>query len=76
MNKLPIAAIKAELKNMYAAFRFDMKAVPSTNCYTVTVFRNRLNLSTIAIPADTPLNEFWDRIKAWMRPFLKYHGSE
>lgn len=75
MNLAPIVGVKTRLKAMYAGYRFEMKAVHSTHSYSITVFKSTNNISTITIPADTPMTEFWERIHAWMRPIIRYSGN-
>ncbi len=74
MNLAPIGDIKYELKKMYPAFKFEMKANHVTNSYMITAYKDGQNMSTITIEAETPMTDFWIRVKAWMRPLITYTG--
>ncbi len=75
MNTLPIARIRAELRSMYPGYRFEMKAIPATYSYAVTVYKSQDNVSTLTVEAETPTNVFWERVIAWMRPILGVYGA-
>lgn len=70
MNLEPIPRVKARLITMYPMFRFDVKANARTDSYHVSVFSDVVNLSTLIIESNTPIDVFWERIKTWMRPFV------
>lgn len=71
MNLAPIPQIKAELRRMYQNFRFDMKPAPSGEAYQVIAYRGVDRAGDITIQANTPLNVFWDEIKAWMLTVMR-----
>lgn len=73
MTKAPINEIKAKLKIMYPNYKFDIKCSPSIKTYLITAYKNGKNLSTLSILAETPMNEFWERIQNWMKPILSYY---
>jgi hypothetical protein len=74
MNIAPIADIKSKLKDMYPAYRFDIKPVHSTNSYSLTVFKEKKNISMLSVKAETPMNEFWEQIRIWMNPIIRKYG--
>lgn len=71
MNLAPIAQIKAELRNMYPMFKFDMKPQQSTQSYSLIVFKGVERLGDMSIDADTPMDVFWSRVREWMLPFIR-----
>jgi hypothetical protein len=75
MNTVPIAEIKAELKTMYPGYRYDMKAIPATYSYSLTVFKGQDNISTLIFKAETPMTSFWEQVKDWMRPIIRVYGA-
>jgi hypothetical protein len=73
MNSAPIADIKIKLRKTYPMFRFDIKPQYTENSYLISVYKmgERTRLGDLSIPETTPMDKFWEQIRAWMLPFIR-----
>lgn len=71
MNKNGIVKIKSQLGKMYPAYKFNIKIDDAVNQYHFVMSDDRKVLGTFVIRGNTPLNVFWEKIKAWVLVTLR-----
>lgn len=63
--------IRAQLTSMYIGYRFEIKDRVQTDEYCILIFKERKHLGTLEIAKNTPMNQFWEVIKAYMLTLMR-----
>jgi hypothetical protein len=68
---VPTAAILYKLRTTYASYKFEVQENRAKALFIVNVFEKGKRLGSKSFSTATPMDEFWDDIKAWMRTILR-----